>query len=235
MVKAMKKLSKLYSREDLINWLIEMLPDPWHYHETCGALHGYEIRELEYVSRPLWAIFSLIASGEYDEDLVKPYIERIKLGLKPDSQWSFIKPTAKTRQIAVEMAVYGYGLLVCQERFLKYLNHEEIVYLEEWLNSINEIELPINNWQIFLMIVNSGLKKNHLRYCQTKINEAKAAIEKMYVGNGWYQDGIKSQRDYYIAFGFHFYLMLLGKYSDEVDQAIVKERCLQFQKSSDCP
>lgn len=52
MVKAMKKLSKLYSREDLINWLIEMLPDPWHYHETCGALHGYEIRELEYVSRP---------------------------------------------------------------------------------------------------------------------------------------------------------------------------------------
>lgn len=116
------------------------------------------------------------------------------------------------------MAVYGYGLLCCQDKLLNYFSNEEIEYLETWLNSINEIEFPQNNWLLFLLIVNCGLKKNNLRYSQAKIDEAKAKINDLYVGNGWYQDGVASQRDYYIAFGFHFYSMILSKYTDEFDR-----------------
>lgn len=224
-----KSCKTLETRNDLISWLKEMLPDPFKFQDAIGSSYKSQIRELEYISRPLWAIFSLIASDEYDEKLVMPYIERIKLGLHPHTQWSFFKPTTKTRQIAVEMAVYGYGLLCCQEKLLKYFDEQEIKYLEEWLYSINEIEFPQNNWLLFLIIVNCGLKSNHLQYSQKKIDDAKDKINQLYVGNGWYQDGVESQRDYYIAFGFHFYSMLLSKFTDELDVHLVKTRCQAFQ------
>ena len=230
MSKNLKEHSKLCSRADLVDWLKTMLPDPWDYQGVTGSTYQQEIRELEYVSRPLWAIFSLIASGDYDEMLVLPYIERIKYELNLKTKTVFLKPTTKTRQIAVEMAVYGYGLLCCQDKLLNYFSNEEIEYLETWLNSINEIEFPQNNWLLFLLIVNCGLKKNNLRYSQAKIDEAKAKINDLYVGNGWYQDGVASQRDYYIAFGFHFYSMILSKYTDEFDRETVKERCWKFQE-----
>ena len=230
MSRKLNKTSKLCGRADLVAWLKTMLPDPLNYQGKMGSSYHQEIREFEYASRPLWAIFSLIASGDYDEEMVLPYIERIKRGLHPGTSWSFIKPTTKTRQIAVEMAVYGYGLLCCKKRLLNYFDDEEISYLETWLNSINEIEFPNNNWLLFLIMVNCGLKKNNLSYNQAKIDAAKAKINDLYVGDGWYQDGVFSQRDYYIAFGFHFYSMILSKYSDDFDAKIVKERCWKFQE-----
>lgn len=149
-VQEFEEHSKLCSRADLVDWLKTMLPDPWDYQGVTGSTYQQEIK-LEYVSRPLWAIF-VIASGDYDEMLVLPYIERIKYELNLKTKTVFLKPTTKTRQIAVEMAVYGYGLLCCQDKLLNYFSNEEIEYLETWLNSINEIEFPQNNWLLFLLI-----------------------------------------------------------------------------------
>ena len=105
MVYSLKKISRLCNREDLLEYAKAILPDPFAFNDS-GASYDKKIRELEYISRPLWVIFSLLASGEYDESLILPYIKRIKQGLKTNSKNTFLKPTTKTRQIAVEMAVY---------------------------------------------------------------------------------------------------------------------------------
>ena len=227
MVYSLKKISRLCSREDLLEYAKAILPDPFAFNDS-GASYDKKIRELEYVSRPLWVIFSLLASGEYDESLILPYIKRIKQGLKTNSKNTFLKPTTKTRQIAVEMAVYGYGLLVCKEKLLCYFDEKEIDYLKEWLQSINDIELPLGNWYFFLLIVNYGLKANGFSYNQEKIDEAWQIIESFYLGNGWYQDGNYLQRDYYIAFTFHFYSLIFSKYVEDIDSEKLMLRSQKF-------
>lgn len=202
-----------FSKDDLVNWIKEVLPDPFCYREESGASYNKDIRELEYFSRPLWAIFSLMVNDNFKySEIIEPYMKRIKMGLHKNTLYSFPYPTTKTRQIAVEMAVYGYGLLACKKTFLQYLSKEEIRELENWLNTINKIEIPIGNWLFFLLIVNYGLKENNLNYDQSKIDFALENIEKLYIGNGWYKDGCDGQRDYYIAFAFHFYSQILKKY-----------------------
>lgn len=220
--------SKLCNRKDLIAWIEMMLPDPLKYQDETGGSYNKQIRELEYISRPLWAIFSLIASGEFEDIVVQPYIKRIKLGLQPNGKWTFPLPSTKTRQIAVEMAVYGYGLLSCGNKLLSYFNDDEVKYLEIWLNSINDIELPKGNWYFFLLIVNYGLKANGFKYRQDIIDDAWQVIETFYLGDGWYQDGYSQQRDYYIPFAFHFYSLILCKYVDEINRDLLIERSQLF-------
>lgn len=218
------------TKESLITFIKKTLPDPLVYHEKHGASYSLGIRELEYRSRPLWAIFSLMINDqEKYQDIIMPYIEQMKLGFNQESEHKFLKPTTKTRQIAVEMAVYGYGLLCCKEKLLTYFNEEQKQYLEEWLYSINEIELPKNNWLFFSLMVNYGLKMNCMNYSQTRIDEALEGIEEMYIGGGWYRDGDTSQLDYYISFAFHFYSHILKRYCPDFNLD-VKNRSIAFER-----
>lgn len=225
----LKKLSKLYNRDDLLVYVKNILPDPFSFIDS-GTAYGKQIRELEYISRPLWVVFSLIASGEYDESLILPYIRKIKLELKNTDNSIFLKPTTKTRQIAVEMAVYGYGLLACKDKLFSYFDEKEITCLTNWLYLINEIEFPYGNWYFFLLIVNYGLKENNFRYSQAMIDQAWLKIESLYLENGWYQDGDYCQRDYYIAFAFHFYSLILVKYVKGIDCNKLISRSQKFAK-----
>ena len=108
----------LSTRDDLIAWLRGLLPDPYAYPATSGSTYDEDVRRFEWVARPLWSVFSLLASGEYDEALVEPYIRRVKDGLDPEGPLAFPEPTLPRRQIIVEMEVFGYGLLVCPEGLL---------------------------------------------------------------------------------------------------------------------
>jgi hypothetical protein len=172
-----------------------MLPDPFLYNGSTGAAYDAEIRAFEYCSRPLWAVFSLIASGDYKEDMVAPFMKRIKAGLKPGTSLVFPEPSTARRQTAVEMAVYGYGLLCCKERLLNYLDQEERSRLAAWLNLVNEIEFPKGNWYFFLLIINYGLKVNSFPYSRENIDFACREIDSHYIGGGWYKDGHDSQRE----------------------------------------
>ena len=107
----MKKLHSMYTKDDLVEWVRKQLPNPFQFHEKTGALYQQDIRKFEYCSRPLWVIFSLMASQEDYSNITDIFIQRIKCGLRPHTSLTFPFPTTKTRQIAVEMAVYGYGLL----------------------------------------------------------------------------------------------------------------------------
>lgn len=198
---------EMKSREDIIEWMQSMLIDHDAYSGNTGSAYSNDIRVFEDFSRPLWGIFSIIASKDNSMD-IKKYINRIRQGINPGSPLYFKKATTKTRQIAVEMAVYGFGLAYCGQELLKYLDSEEIEQLVDWLNSINEIEIPEGNWIFFVVLVNIGLKKNNLNYNEEKLQLALDKLETFYLGDGWYSDGMGEQRDYYIPFALHFYGLL---------------------------
>lgn len=202
---------RIETRGDLVQWLGELLPDPFSYTASTGASYGDSIRRLEFASRPLWAVFSLIAGGDCDNPLIAPWIERLRAGLG-DGSLAFPYPTTKTRQIAVEMGVYGFGLISCRDRLLDLLSPREVQVLVAWLNSINEIELPWGNWFLFRVIVNYGLRANGLPYDADRLQADVRAIESMYSGNGWYEDGRPFQRDSYVATVFHLYSLLIEAY-----------------------
>lgn len=221
---------KIETRRQLIAWTIKMIPDPYQKTPAAGASYNASIRNLEFTSRPLWAVFSMLAGDCCPEDILAKYIKRIKEGMAPDSQNHFPWPMTKTRQTAVEMAVYGYGLLACGDKLLSCFSKEEQKGLEDWLYSINMIEFPKCNWYFFLLFVNLGLQKNHMKYSEERMQEAYDWIESAYVGEGWYEDGCAGQRDYYVPFAFHFYSLLIDHYCPSHQLKDVQKRAELFQK-----
>ena len=221
------------TREELVSWLRELLPDPYAFPETIGASYVRDIRELEYVSRPLWAVFSLISSGEYDEELVEPYIRRIREGVS-GGPGAFPRPTQKSRQVMVEMGVYGFGLMACGDRLRRLLGDEAWQALGAWLLEANSLELPWGDWYLFRILVNCGLRVAGLPYDPERLRADGRAIESMYAGGGWYENGMPFQRDYYVALTFHFASLMLARYCPDVPVGIVREREAAFESDFTC-
>lgn len=209
-------LTGLTTREDLVSWLRDLLPDPYAYPATSGATYDDAVRRLEWVARPLWAIFSLMASGEFDEKDVAPFLSRVKDGLDPDGPLAFPEPTLARRQIIVEMEVFGYGLLVCGDELLARLGAAERERLVSWLNLANDVELPWGGWFCSRALINAGLASAGLAYDGGVLASDLRSIESMYAGEGWYENGRPFQRDHYIGLSFHFVLLLLRRFAPEV-------------------
>ncbi|MCO7124665.1 DUF2264 domain-containing protein [Sporolactobacillus shoreicorticis] len=220
----------LNARTDLIQWMTSMLPDIDQEDGQTGAAYGKPIRAFELFARPLWGIFSLIASGDRSPE-TDAYIKRIKSGICPKYDQYWPKATTKTRQIVVESAVFGFGLAYCKERLLRYFNDIERKQLQEWLNSVNQCELPRGNWLFFAVLINYGLKVNQMRYSQEAMDRALKSIESMYVGDGWYFDGFAGQRDYYVPFAFHYYGLLYSTLLPEgPEKELYGKRAERFAK-----
>ena len=205
----------LSTRDDLVAWLRDLLPDPYAYPATSGSTYDEDIRRFEWAVRPLWAIFSLLASGEYDERGVGPFVRRIKDGLDPEGLLAFPEPTLPRRQIIVEMEVFGYGLLVCPEELLSRLTPAERERLVAWLNLANGVDLPWGGWFCSRALVNAGLAAAGLPYDAERLALDLRSIESMYAGDGWYENGRPFQRDHYIGLSFHFVLLLLRRFAPE--------------------
>lgn len=206
----------LETRDDLVRWARSLLPDPYAYPATSGATFDEGVRRLEWVARPLWVVFSLMASGEYDEKDVEPYLCRIKDGLGPEGPLAFPEPTLARRQIIVEMEVFGYGLLVCGKELLSRLTPAERDRLVEWLNLANGIELPWGGWFCSRTLVNAGLAVAGLPYDAGRLALDLRNIEAMYAGGGWYENGRPYQRDHYAAQVFHFVLMIARRFAPDL-------------------
>lgn len=206
----------LITRDDLVAWARGFLPDPYAYPATSGATYDEGVRRLEWAARPLWMVFSLLASGEFDEKDVAPFIRRIKDGLVPDGLLTFPEPTLLRRQIIVEMEVFGYGLLVCGDALLSRLTVEERDRLAAWLNLANDVELPWGGWFCSRALINAGLAVAGLPFSQSVLAADLRSIESMYSGGGWYENGRPFQRDHYIGLSFHFVLLLLRHYAPEL-------------------
>lgn len=215
----------LKTKEDLLLWLNQMVPENLTFLDQSGAAYLPEIRELEAILRPLWAILPAYFSGVELSDKERFFIEELK---KRVESGDLPKITTKNRQIAVELGVIAYALGTYRERFLGLFTPQGQQRFVTWLNTINGIEFPAGNWYFFLVLVNAALKRNNLAYSESRLQDALTQIESFYKGNNWYTDGPNSQSDYYIAFAFHFYGMLYASFCDDKPAQVFKQRALGF-------
>ncbi|UUT38196.1 hypothetical protein MU539_12435 [Lacticaseibacillus rhamnosus] len=95
------------TKEDLLLWLNQMVPENLTFLDQSGAAYLPEIRELEAILRPLWAILPAYFSGVELSDKERFFIEELK---KRVESGDLPKITTKNRQIAVELGVIAYAL-----------------------------------------------------------------------------------------------------------------------------
>jgi hypothetical protein len=113
------------------------------------------------------------------------------------------------------------------------LSNAERSRLAAWLSSVNRFPFADTNWLFFRIVVNMGLAAVDAPHDPALMDEALQAVEKQYLGGGWYADGINGQRDYYVPFAMHFYGLVyaaLREKSDPPRAAIFRERAALFAR-----
>ena len=207
---------ELSTRDDLVAWTRRLLPDPYAYPATSGSTYDEDIRRFEWAARPLWAVFSLMASGEYDERDVAPFIRRVHDGLDPAGPARL--PRADAPAPADHRGDGGLWLWPSRLRGGPALPPERGRAgppSSPGSTLPTGVELPWGGWFCSRALVNAGLAAAGLPYDAERLALDLRSIESMYAGGGWYENGRPFQRDHYIGLSFHFVLLLLRRFAPE--------------------
>lgn len=229
---------KVYYQSMLLK-LMEPLKS--HYSEGCANLqlgaaaagYGNKIAGMEGFSRVLWGLVSYWAGGGEDESLLHLYQKGLCEGTNPDSREYWGNLHHKDQRM-VEMAAISYGILMVPEKLWELLEESEKTKLAAWLYQINLYSQADNNWQFFKVMVNLALKSVGQEWSAAQVKDAMERYESFYLGNGWYSDGKRPQKDYYTSFGIHFYCLLYAKFMEKEEpeiSACFKERAAEFAKT----
>ena len=176
---------------------------------AASAHYSNSAAELESFARPLWGILPLIAGGYAFDDL-DLYLAGITAGTDPKhpEYWGAAQPQD---QRMVEMAVFGFALLLAPDKLWHPLTAKTQQNLTQWLLSINAHPTADSNWLFFRILVNLGLRNVGAKYSESALQEALLRIERFSRSNGWYLDGASHQLDYYIPFAMHYYGLIVAR------------------------
>ncbi len=176
---------------------------------ATGARFSPRVSLIEGFSRSLWALAPLLAGGERWEGTDKA-VERLKRGIDPadNAFWGFPQDAD---QRLVEMAAIALCLLIAPEHFWLPLASSDKQNLFAWLSTIERLHLPANNWHCFRLLVCAAFRSLGLETNEKAERYSINMVESMYRGDGWYQDGVDENFDYYNPSGFHFYGLLLAR------------------------
>lgn len=197
-----------------------------------GATYDRQAIELEAFSRPLWALAPFWAGGGTDAGFAAIYAHGLANGpytASPEYWGGF----ADYDQRFVEMAAIATALLLAPEHTWHCLSDSEKSRLAAWLDGINHFIIPDCNWHFFRVLVNLALQKREMPFSAENLQASLAKIDSYYIGDGWYQDGASSQKDYYIPFALHYYGLLYAKVMEQDDplrSAQFKQRAELFAK-----
>lgn len=237
----MKLINKFETKEDflsgfydLINPLLPLMTDrPGLLNlGTSGAVYGERTREVEAFLRPLWAVGPFLATAE-DDQIRTSFLKGIVAGTSPESA-TYWGDATDYDQLLVEMAALSNTLLVAKDQTWDRLSQSEQDNLYQWLNQINEKEMPVNNWVFFRILVNLAFKHCGRSWNQEQVIRDLAVAESFYISNGWYFDGVDSQIDYYISFAIHYYSLIYCKVmvaDDPQRVAVMKKRATEFAQT----
>ena len=233
----------LNTKQDFVKCLKDMI-DPLKGYFTPGkagiklgafeANYPDDTAKMEAFARVLWGLAPLWAGGESAGEFDEIYPRGIASGTDPASEeyWGDI-PEVSADQRIVEMAAIGLALILAPEKVWNPLTEAERERFNDWLLQINYEIVCKNNWQLFPLLVNLGLKNVGARYNAERIKASVATCHSFYRSNGWYRDGLTEQSDYYIAFAIHFYSLIYAKVMEKEDpenSRIFKERAALFAK-----
>lgn len=179
-----------------------------------GVVYTECAARVEQFARPIWEICWDSSAPDY-------LVEKIRVRLA-----DYCCPTSERywgkmydySQIAVEILPIALFLYNKKEQTWDKYTAEEQDYIAKWFLQINDIKLPENNWLFFKVLTNL------IFYFFSKAESPSIScsaefeiIEQMYIGNGWYSDGLTKQRDYYVAFAIHYYSLIYAKLAKSVD------------------
>lgn len=197
---------------------------------TSASYPDY-IASMEGFSRVLWGLAPLAAGGR-DSELWESFVQGVKNGTNPEHEeyWGDVN---HYDQRLVEMAALGFSLAIAPGKIWEPLNEQEKNNFSKWLMQINNHNVYDCNWLFFRVLVNLGLKKVGAGYDEEKVKEALDRLDKFYIGDGWYTDGIGGHSDYYIPFAIHYYSLIYAKLMEKEDperSKLYKERAATFAK-----
>ena len=231
----------LHTKQDFINCL-EKIINPLKPFYTDGksgivlgstsVVYSRETAYMEGFARVLWGLAPLWGSGHDIKDFEAIYAEGIKNGTDPESP-EFWGELFDFDQKIVETAAIGLTLILAPDKIKGMLSEKALNNLINWLYKINGVKSHHNNWLLFAVLVNLGLKSIGAKYDENKIKEVMKTVDGFYIGNGWYSDGNSDQLDYYIAFAIHFYTLIYAKVMEKEDKEMcdkIKERAMLFAK-----
>lgn len=189
-----------------------------------GSCYPQRTILMEAFSRPLWGLVPFWAGGGAEDDFAALYRRGLVNGTNPDhpDYWGGFR---RCDQKYVEMAALSYALLFAPDKVWTLISDAEKAQIARWLNGINEFDVADNNWQFFRILVNVALKKAGQPYDAEKLEKSLNRIEDFYLGDGWYQDGLTAQKDYYIPFALHFYSLVYVLAMENEDS----DRCRRYR------
>lgn len=170
--------------------------------------------ETEAFSRPLWGLVPFWAGGGSEPELEEIYRLGFAAGADPQNPEYWGKCHDRDQRF-VEMAAMAYAMLLTPEKIWEPLSDLQKNNLTDWLWQINTHEVCDSNWIFFRILVNIALKKCGRKYSEAHIKTDIDRIYDFYLGNGWYQDGVQGQKDYYIPFAIHFYSLIFSVFMEE--------------------
>lgn len=194
---------------------------------THGTVYSKGTRDAEAFLRPLWGLGPYVTQNE--SEYLNEFLTGIIEGTDPESS-SYWGKTKDYDQLIVEMAALSTFLLLNKEKTWDQLTKEQQNNLHSWLIQANENIIPPNNWHFFRVLLNLAMKHCEMPYSKEQIAVDLAVIDRFYVGNGWYYDGVETQVDYYVSFAIHYYSLLYCRFApeDTARVAIMKERATLF-------
>ena len=195
-----------------------------------GTVYTKATSEVEAFLRPLWGL-GPYATQNVTETL-ETYLQGIIAGTDPTSP-SYWGDVQSYDQLIVEMASLSTFILLNKEKTWDCLTKQEQENLHRWLIQVNHCEIPPNNWHFFRVLVNIAMKQCEMTYSQVMIEEDLNRIDRFYLGDGWYCDGVETQIDYYVSFAIHYYSLLYTRFmpEDELRVAKMKERATIFAQT----
>lgn len=130
------------------------------------------------------------------------YVDGIRNGTNPEHEdyWGILNDYD---QRLVEMAAFGLAFALIPDKLWDSLTSEEQRNVVNWLSQINDLKLYDCNWLLFLVMVNLGLKQVGANYNKELVERNLKRIDKFYLSDGWYSDGIGAHTDYYGPFAIH--------------------------------
>ncbi len=208
-------------REELIR--TEGTPDFGH----TATVYSQDAIHAEAFLRPLWGLAPYWHGGHGDEELKAAMRHGIICGTDPASPhyWGVC---GRYDQRFVEMAPLAFSMLLTPEVVWDPLTDEERDHLCAWMWQINENVIPNNNWRFFRILTNIAMKHLSRPYSRERLEEDLAAIENFYMSHGWYHDGPCGQRDYYVAWAFHYYGLVYACFENDAYAEKYRERARVF-------
>lgn len=195
-------------------------PLPWLYrYPGAVSVNGAAMDGLEGFARTLLLGSFRMAGGSVEGE--PRWIGQLQDGLaggaealarNDESAWAALTMSS---QALVEAASIATSLAVARDQLWNPLSDGAKRALIGWLRQATIPRRHLNNWILFPATIAAALESlGHGDAAGTRILERlPRLISPWYLSEGWYSDGPGTRIDYYNAWGYHYYLPLIARFS----------------------